>query len=152
MSEELQKPPPLLVSKKVLLYASNLYGSTPPICITVPSWLLMKKGKPNNTPPICTAVRLPFVRQYASQLYGSTFEKVLGVWGHRKVLEFVAPSRVGFFHGVHLQAIACHVLHGAHKTTLNPGRRVAMVNPWKSLLVLGWNWVDKKFDFVCVWG
>ena len=30
-------------------------------------------------PPICTAVRLPFVRQYAPHLYGSTFGKVLGV-------------------------------------------------------------------------
>ena len=46
----------------------------------MPSWILsLKKGKPNSTPRICTAICLPFVRQYASHLYGSTFEKVLGV-------------------------------------------------------------------------
>ena len=82
-SEEFQKPQPLLVSKKVLQYTSNLYGGTPPICIAVPSLLLsMKKGKHNSAPPICTAVRLPFLRQYAFHLYGST-----GGWGHRKALE-----------------------------------------------------------------
>ena len=71
---------PLLVSEKVLQYTSNLYDSTPSIDIAVPSWLLSpKKGKPNSTPPMCTAVRLPFVRQYASRLCGSTFEKVLGL-------------------------------------------------------------------------
>ena len=61
-------------------YTSKLFGRTPPICIAGPSWLLsLQKEKPNSTPPICTAVRLPFVRQYASHWYGSTFEKVLGV-------------------------------------------------------------------------
>ena len=64
------------------------YSSTPPICTAVrppfvsldlPGFEALKKGKPNSTPPICTAVRLPFVLQYASHLYGSTFEKVLGV-------------------------------------------------------------------------
>ena len=63
--EEVQKPQSLLVSEKVLQYTSNLYGSTPPICIAVPSWLLsLEEGKPNSTPPICTAVRLPFARLY----------------------------------------------------------------------------------------
>ena len=61
-------------------YTSKLFGRTPPICIAGPSWLLsLQKEKPNSTPPICTAVRHPFVRQYASHWYGSTFEKVLGV-------------------------------------------------------------------------
>ena len=32
-----------------------------------------------SAPPVCTAVRLPFVRQYASHLYGSTFQKILRV-------------------------------------------------------------------------
>ena len=80
-SEEFRKPQPLPVSKKVRQY-------TPPICTAVrppfvsldlPGFEALKKGKPNSTPPICTAVCLPFVRQYASHLYGSTFEKVLGV-------------------------------------------------------------------------
>ena len=35
-SEEFQKPQPLLVSKKVRQYTSNVYGSTPPICIAGP--------------------------------------------------------------------------------------------------------------------
>ena len=35
-----QKPQPLPVSRKVLQYTSNLYGSTAPICIAGPSWLL----------------------------------------------------------------------------------------------------------------
>ena len=65
--EEFQKPQPLLASEKVLQYTSNLYGSMPPICIAVPSWLLsLEKWKPNSAPPFSTAVRLPFVRQYAS--------------------------------------------------------------------------------------
>ena len=60
----------------------------PPICTAVrppfvspyfPGFWASKNGKPCNTPPICTAVRLPFVRQYAPHLYGSTFEKILGV-------------------------------------------------------------------------
>ena len=80
LSEELQKPQPLLVSKKVLQYTSNLYGSMPPICIAVPSWLLSFKQRETQqytSPNI--AIRLPFVLQYASHLYGSTFEKVQGV-------------------------------------------------------------------------
>ena len=61
-----RKPQPLQLVWKVRQYTSNLYGSTPPICIAVLSWLseLRRKGNP--------AVRLPFVRQYASHLYGST--------------------------------------------------------------------------------
>ena len=68
LPEELQKPQPLLVSKKVLQYISNLYGSTPPsICIAVPSWLLaLKKEKPKSPP-----IHLPSVLQYASHLYSS---------------------------------------------------------------------------------
>ena len=86
-SEEFQKPQPLL-SEKVLQCTSNLYGSTPLICIAVPSWLLSLEERETqqctshlfcSTPPICTAVRLPSVRQYASNLHGRTFEKVLGL-------------------------------------------------------------------------
>ena len=60
--------------------AANLYGSTPPICIAVPSWLLSLEERETqqytshlycSAPPICTAVRLPFVRHY--------FEKMLVV-------------------------------------------------------------------------
>ena len=67
-SEELKNPNLMLVSKKAKQYTSNLYGSTPPICISGPSWLLRlaKKGKANTT------VHLPFVLQYASHLYCST--------------------------------------------------------------------------------
>ena len=54
----------------------------------------MKKGKPNSTPPICIAVRLPFVQQYASHLYGSTFEKVLWVGVTGKFLNFLFPSEI----------------------------------------------------------
>ena len=94
-SEKVQRPQPLLVYKKVLQYTSNLYGSTPPICIAVPSWLLSLEERETqqytshlycSKPPICTAVRLPFVRQYASHLYGSTFEKVLGAGVTGKLL------------------------------------------------------------------
>ena len=75
-----RKPQPLQLVEKVRQYTSNLYGSTPPICIAVLSWLLsFEEGKRCNTPPICTAVRLPFVRQYAPHLYGNTFGKILGV-------------------------------------------------------------------------
>ena len=72
-SEKFQKPQPPLVSKKVRQYTSNLYGSTPPICIAVLSWLLSFEARESlqcashlycSTPPICTAVRPPFVRQY----------------------------------------------------------------------------------------
>ena len=73
-SEEFQKPQPLLVSKKVLQYTSNLYGSTPPICIAALSWLLGLEEREtqqytshlycstlhlyDSTPPIRTAVLL----------------------------------------------------------------------------------------------
>ena len=79
-----RKPQPLLVSEKVRQYTSNLYGSTPPICIAVLSWLLSFEERETlqyashlycSTPPICTAVRPPFVRQY--------FWKNTGGWGHR---------------------------------------------------------------------
>ena len=75
-----RKPQLLLVSENVLQYTSNLYGSTPPICIAAPSWLLRLEEREaqryashlySSTPPICMAVRLPFARQY--------FEKTLGV-------------------------------------------------------------------------
>ena len=70
-------------------YTSNLYGSTPPICIAVLSWLLSFEERETlqyashmycSTPPICTAARPPFVRQY--------FWKNTGGWGHRNVSEF----------------------------------------------------------------
>ena len=63
--EEFQKPQPLLVSEKVLQYPSNMYGSTPPICIAVPPWLLNLEEMETqqytthlygSTPPICTAI------------------------------------------------------------------------------------------------
>ena len=85
-SEEFPKSQPLLVSEKVLQYTSNLYGSTPRICIAVPPWRLnLKKGNPTvhlpfvlqyashlygSMPPICTAVCLPFVRQYFWEVLG----------------------------------------------------------------------------------
>ena len=95
ISEELQKQQPLLVLKKVRQYTSNLCGSTPPISIAGPSLLLSLQERETqqytspfvlhyashlygSTPPICTAVRLPFVRQYASRFHVGTFEKVLG--------------------------------------------------------------------------
>ena len=49
-------------------YTSNLYGSTPPICIAILSWLLGFEARETlqytshlycSTPPICTAVRPP---------------------------------------------------------------------------------------------
>ena len=75
-----RKPQPLQLVQKVRQYTSNLYGSTPPICIAVLSWLLSFEERQTlqyashlycSTPPICTAVRPPFVRQY--------FWKILGV-------------------------------------------------------------------------
>ena len=88
-----RKSQPLLVSKKVRQYISNLYGSTPPICIAVLSWLLsFQERETCNTLPVCTAVRLPFVRQYAPHLYGSTFWKNAGGWGHRNVSDFALFS------------------------------------------------------------
>ena len=68
-----RKPQPLLVSEKVRQYTSNVYGSTPPICTAVLSWLLSFEERETlqyashlygSMPPICTAVRPPFVRQY----------------------------------------------------------------------------------------
>ena len=65
--EEFRKPQPLVVSKKVRQYTSNLYGSTPPICIAGPFWLLSLEERETqqytshlycSTPPICTAVLL----------------------------------------------------------------------------------------------
>ena len=81
-------PNPYNLSQKVRQYTSNLYGSTPPICIAVLSWLLSFEERETlqyashlygSTPPICTAVRPPFVRQY--------FLKNTGGWGHRNVSE-----------------------------------------------------------------
>ena len=78
--------------EKVRQYPSNLYGSTPPICIAVLSWLLSFEERETlqyashlycSTPPICTAVRPPFVRQY--------FWKNTGGWGHRNVSEKGEP-------------------------------------------------------------
>ena len=73
-----RKPQPLQPVSKVRQYTSNLYGSTPPICIApcFPGFQdSKKKGKPCGTPPICTAVRPPFVLQY--------FWRNTGGWGHR---------------------------------------------------------------------
>ena len=81
------EPQPLLFSKKLLQYTSNLCASTPPICIAAPSWLLSLEERETqqytshlycSTPPICTAVRLPFVRQYAS--HESTGGRVTGTF------------------------------------------------------------------------
>ena len=80
-SAEFQKPQPLLVSKKVRRYTSNLYGSTPPICIAGPSWLLNLEERETQ--------------QYTSHLYGSTFEKVLGVGVTGKFLISVLLIRIG---------------------------------------------------------
>ena len=80
-SEECQKPQPPLLLKKVSQYASNLYCSTPPICI---AGLLMplrfeEREILSVLLPFCIAVRLPFVLQYASNLYLSTFGKIVVV-------------------------------------------------------------------------
>ena len=83
---------------KVRQYTSNLYGSTPPICIAVLCWLLSFEERETpqyashlyrNTPPICTAVRPPFVRQY--------FWKNTGGWGHRNVSDPPLPPKVPFW-------------------------------------------------------
>ena len=85
-----RKPQPLQPVRKVRQYTSHLYGSMPPICIAVLSWLLSFEERETlqyashlygSTPPICTAVRPPFVRQY--------FWQNTGGWGHRNVSEFV---------------------------------------------------------------
>ena len=68
-------------SKKYRNTPSNLYCDTPPICIAVASVPLHSEERENivSTPPICIAVRLPFVSQYASHSYRSTFGKILVV-------------------------------------------------------------------------
>ena len=85
-----RKPQHLQLVEKVRQYTSNLYGSTPPICIAVLSWLLSFEERETlqyashlycSMPPICTAVRPPFVRQY--------FWKNTGGWGHRNVSDSV---------------------------------------------------------------
>ena len=85
---------PLQLVKKVRQYTSNLYGSTPPVCIAVLSWLLSFEERETpqyashlycSTPPICTAVRLPFV------WHGSTFGKILGQ-GRILVVWILAPK------------------------------------------------------------
>ena len=48
-------------------------------------------------PPICTAVRLPFVRQYAPHLYGSTFGKILGVGVTGTFLNYCAKTSLTNF-------------------------------------------------------
>ena len=67
------QPSDLQLVEKVRQYTSNLYGSTPPICIAILSWLLSFEERKTlqytshsycSTPPICTAVCSPFVRQY----------------------------------------------------------------------------------------
>ena len=61
-------------------YTSNLYRNTPSICIGV-LWCpyALRKGNAASTPPSCIAVRPPYVLQYASHLYRSTFGKILVV-------------------------------------------------------------------------
>ena len=90
-----RKPQPLQLVEKVRQYTSNLYGSAPPICIAVLSWLLSLEERETlqyashlycSTPPICTAVRPPFVRQY--------FWKNTGGWGHRNVSELFIINQV----------------------------------------------------------
>ena len=71
-----RKPQPLQLVQKVRQYTLSLYGSTPPTCIAVLSWLLSFEER-ETPPPTCTAVRPPFVRQY--------FWKSTGGWGHRNV-------------------------------------------------------------------
>ena len=82
-SEECQKTQPPLLLKKVSQYASNLYCSTPPICIAVlpvPPRSEERKYSQcsshlyRSMPPICIAIRLPFVSQ--------CFWENLGVYGH----------------------------------------------------------------------
>ena len=65
-SEECQKPQPPLLLKKVLQYTSNLYRSTPSICIAVLSVPLCSEERE------ILSVLLPFVSQHASRLYCNT--------------------------------------------------------------------------------
>ena len=92
-----RKPQPLQLVQKVRQYTSNLYGSTPPICIAAFSWLLSFEERETlqyashlycSTPPICTAVRPPFVRQY--------FWKNTGGWGHRNISDYKPPCVQAF--------------------------------------------------------
>ena len=62
-----RKPQPVQPVQKVRQYTPHLYGSTPPICIAVLSWLLSLEEMESqhytshlygSTPPICTAVLL----------------------------------------------------------------------------------------------
>ena len=82
-SEECQKPQPALILKTVLECTSNLYINTPPIRIAVLLVPLRSEEREIfnivSVPPICIAVRLPFVLQYASHLYRSTFGKIVVV-------------------------------------------------------------------------
>ena len=67
LSEKRQKPQPPLLLKRVLQYTSNLYFSTPPICIAVllvplssheRAILQYSSDLYRSTPPICIAVLL----------------------------------------------------------------------------------------------
>ena len=80
-------------------WSQKKYRNTPPICTAVrppfvpavPSWLLsLRQGNPTVRLPFVLQYASHSVRQYASHLYGSTFEKVLGGWGHRKVPQGVS--------------------------------------------------------------
>ena len=78
-STDRQKPQPPLLLKKVTQHISHLYCHTPPICIAVLLVPLGSKEREILSVPICIAVLLPFVSQYASHLYRSTFGKILVV-------------------------------------------------------------------------
>ena len=67
--------------KSIAIHLLHLYRNMPPISIAVLLVPLGSKEKGNtvSTPPICIAVHLPFVLQYASHSYRSTFEKILVV-------------------------------------------------------------------------
>ena len=102
LSEEFQKPQPLLVSEKVLQYTSILYGSTRPIRIAVTSWLLSLERETRqytsysygSTPPISTAVHLPFVRQYLWESTGGVTGKLLSFGRFRVRWARRAPSHL----------------------------------------------------------
>ena len=91
------KPQPLQLVKKVLQYTSNLYGSTPPICIAVLSWLLSFEERET------LQYASHFVLQYASHLYGSTplictaalLEKYWGVGSPERFWYFKHVNAVG---------------------------------------------------------
>ena len=76
-SAECQKPQSPLLLKKVSKYTSNLHCNTPPICIAVPFGpYALRKGKYCQ---YSSHSYRPFVLQYASHLYRSTFGKILVV-------------------------------------------------------------------------